>query len=62
MNTQNTAEAPEAALIRMVDNNGWEWRTAVKVMSRLFHVDYTIAELKALHKEAKRTELQEQTD
>lgn len=52
-NNDYAGETPETMLIRLVDENGWEWRTAVKVINRSFHTDYSISELKRLYKRVK---------
>jgi len=47
-------ETPGAALLRMVDENHWEWRTVVKIMNRSYHTQYTISDLKDMYHLAKR--------
>lgn len=53
MNLNDFAETPEAALVRLVDVNGWDWRTVTKVINRHYHTDYSISQLKSLYKSVK---------
>lgn len=53
MEINSVNETPDEALLRMIEINGWEWRTIVKVMNRTFHSEHTIEELKSIYKSLK---------
>lgn len=42
-----------AALSRYIDEYGWSYKLACRLVNRLFDVQYTEAELKKLHKQSK---------
>lgn len=44
---------PVDTLLRFVDENGWEWRTVVKMMNRMFDGNYSIDDLKSMYETAK---------
>ena len=42
-----------AALSRYIDEYGWSYKLACRLINRFFDAEYTEAELKKLHKQSK---------